>query len=355
MTSMSSTRLFSTTALAVSALALPAAGQYQQLYSFSEINPDGGTGNISGVSVIGGELVFTVTDFQGFNSARITSTPSLTPLINSTDLLLAGADNRGVDPNQFFANSPTTAFFGDRLSDGIFTLDLTTNTLTSVATKSDIQAFTGATSSAQAGVGEQALLPGGDLVIYESISDSLIRVTTSGTFSTVATDVEIANFVGNDTINGLTAATTGQTLYFGDSTEDSIYSLDFSSANQFDVVLSASDITNFTGATGVGFNHMLYAEDGNIYFYETTSDSIYSFDPTDAANTLSLVIGEDDLNAGPAGTDFVNGLVWYEDQIAWWVISSTSTREAGLYTVPEPTSLALLGLGGLLALRRRRA
>ncbi|MFT6862682.1 MAG: hypothetical protein ACJAVK_001241 [Akkermansiaceae bacterium] len=74
-----------------------------------------------------------------------------------------------------------------------------------------------------------------------------------------------------------------------------------------------------------GFVSIFSAPDGLTYFYENDSDSILSMDPNDPVNSLSVVLTEDELINGPAGSDVVGQLTWYDGEIVW-----TNLRQDGV-------------------------
>ncbi|MEO0477196.1 MAG: hypothetical protein AAF085_14700, partial [Planctomycetota bacterium] len=308
-------------ALVAGVSALPATAQYQQIFAFSDAFPGAGDGNLSGVAVVGGDLIAT-NAFSNAGTNSVAEGPPFSTLVNNTDLVLAGADTLGLDPGQFYAISPTSALVADRRTDSIFTINTANSTVSQVATKADIQTFTGGTN---VGISDPTLDTNGNIVFYDSSSDGIVSSSSTGTLSSIATDANLTAGIGNDTTNGLAANPNSEVLYFGDDGNDEIYSLDYSGVtNVYNTVLTNAEIALVTGDTALQVDNMLFGGDGLIYFYDGRTDSIYSFDPTDAANTLTTVINESDLLAGPGGADIIGGLTWVDGQIAWTVLRSSS-------------------------------
>lgn len=340
-------------ALLVGAVAQPAVGQYEQVFAFSDINPASGTGNLSGVGIVDGEFVFSTTTGNA-GTASVIQAAGFTTLFDNNDIVLAGGNTTGIDSGTFYANSATTALIVDRRTDSVFEIDFQANTLTQLFDSTAIAAFTtggGATEQ----LNEQVVGFNNNLIFHNTSVDALLQITPGGTLSLLADAADLTAGVGNSSINGLTADPNSQTLFFGDDGNDEIYSLDYSGVgNVYTTVLTTAQITGVTGGSSVGVDHMLYAPDGLVYFYDGSADGIFSFDPTDAVNTLTTVVSEDDLNNGVAERDLISGLTWVDGNIGWFYINNPNGLGTGVYAVPEPTSLALLGLGGLLAARRRR-
>ncbi len=128
-----------------------------------------------------------------------------------------------------------------------------------------------------------------------------------------------------------------------------------------------SSPTTITGlAPNVAFNGLAVAPDGTLYAVDTTSDSLYSIDPSTGVPKL---IGELGFSAfGIGGLDFgPDGLLYAAlgDDLATLSLSDGSATVLGdigpsvanlAYNppIPEPTTLGLLAASGLLLTRRRR-
>jgi hypothetical protein len=335
-------------------LAAPAYGsEYVQVFDFATINPAAGGSGLFGVGNIGGEFIFT-TAFATSGTNDIIKTPGFTTVVSNLDINFLSTRTNGIDANQFYANSPTTSIFVDRNSDSIYTLDLANNSLTLEKSNADIISFTGLTSTSQQ-IDQGVLDASGNLLFYNGTTDSILSLSTSGTLSTFATDAELISGIGTDIIRSMSIDAANERLFIGSTSTDEVSVLDFSGAsNSYSTVVSKADLIAFTGETATGPNNMLYAPDGLLYIYESTSDSIISLDPDNPLGTLTTVIDEAALLDGPGGSDVIGGLVWIDDNIGWYISSTRNDSVAGVYAIPEPSSLALLGLGGLLAMRRRR-
>lgn len=123
-------------------------------------------------------------------------------------------------------------------------------------------------------------------------------------------------FIGDTGLTGIEglAADASGTIYAADNSSDSLYTLDAATG-------AASLVGAFTFDVG-GVGGIDFAPDGTL-LYSTSSGDLYELDATDA----SVLVSYGDI--GPN-------------------ISALS------YRVPAPGAAALLGLGGLVATRRRR-
>ena len=165
------------------------------------------------------------------------------------------------------------------------------------------------------------------------------------------TDLQLTAATGNDKVSGGIGHDALGNMYWGNSTSDDIWMMPFGGNPDTDIasVLTTTNITDVTGATAAGFGDIFPAPDGLVYFYESTSDGIMSFDPANPAGTLGYVLTEAELLDGPMAYDNVFTLGWYDD-----TLSFHANGERGLYMLPEPGTMLLLSLGGLAVLRRRR-
>ena len=105
--------------------------------------------------------------------------------------------------------------------------------------------------------------------------------------------------------------------------------------------------TTFVGPSGVGFFQVIYFDAANGVINSSGIQNITNSPAGYTLNTLNLTL--------PAGTDHVQ--VEFDAIVGAINGSSTTINldDVSLNTVPEPTSLALLALGGgAMAIRRRR-
>ncbi|MEM7576960.1 MAG: PEP-CTERM sorting domain-containing protein [Planctomycetota bacterium] len=245
----------------------------------------------------------------------------------------------------------------------------TTNNGVVFADEASLDAFAGGSGGVFFGGVDQS---NGVAYFYESRTDGIVASTGINSFATTVADTDLTALTGDDTISGLAAA--NGVLYFGNAAgsgnTEGLYSWDLGTGTGSTLVSAAQADGILGGTTGINPTNTSFfaAPDGNIYFFDTGYDAILSFDPTDALNTLQVVLSQAQLLAGPGNSGVAtssNGpsigtvadLGWVDGQLAFLIDNdSTVTGElGGLYAIPEPATAALLGLGGLAMLRRRSA
>lgn len=108
---------------------------------------------------------------------------------------------------------------------------------------------------------------------------------------------------------------------------------------------------------------------GNIRFFDALANEIFRIDFTSATLTQGLGLGSSDFvgsNVVFSGAIIPSGFIVSDEAFAFSFANPAAAAPAGSYTVtssftssatlqiPTPGSLALLGLGGMVAFRRRR-
>ncbi len=368
------TMTVATLALALATNAASATG-YVQVASFSDINFDSSANDalVTG-TVVGDDGYFLIKGGDGQRLVKIADLGGAKTgsnfATNFTSLGDVSQDAAGI-----LESFGSTLYLNDIANDAIYTFSTTGPNETAASeflkeADGDAYAVITPTNSSGPPTTWNPLFGSvdptdGSYVVYDSNTDSVARIT-SGSASLVLRDAgatpSLTTVIGDDIPAGLTVTDNGL-LVFGDPTggaTEEIVIFDPSKPNDPVKTITEADILPVSTGTDVGFTNtgFFFAPDGRVYFYQNgTVDSIMSFDPDDddPASTLELVIAEAALDAGPANSSFVSSLTWYNGNIAWIQTLSAGGQVAGLYAIPEPTTLALLGLGGLVMLRRRAA
>jgi len=347
-------------ALAVLCLAGPAvADSYMELVSSLNVEA-GGTGDRHWAHVVDGETAyFTVNGFaSGGKSANITMVENLggvqTPsvLMDTTAWATVSASTT-MTTGHGFGISGTDLLFAEGGTDALWKVALGTGTPSAYVTKDEIQTYTSG-SSVQI-VNGNGIGPAGEMAFFESNTDQLLASTGLGALTTLATKEELQTLLGlapdvtPSLISGFTWDS-DDSMYFGDTRSDSMAKR--ASDGTFSIVLDVTDITAVTGESAAGYGDIIFGPDGNVYFYESTSDSVLRFDPASPAASLEFFLTEDELVTGPMGSDSVQTMGFYDGELTFQTFQVEGVASP-LYVVPEPASLFLLALGGVALLRRR--
>ncbi|NBD38897.1 MAG: hypothetical protein GVY10_10040 [Verrucomicrobia bacterium] len=184
---------------------------------------------------------------------------------------------------------------------------------------------------------------------YDSGNDRILSISSAGAFTELLNSTDLAALTGDDRISG-SLGLSGDTLYIGSSQTDDLFFWDLSLGSGGTVFSSVSiDALSDDTDGSIGFGDIFAAPDGLVYFYESDSDAVFSFDPGNPDGSLAVVLDEAALNGGP-GSDRVSEFFWLDGELGW------ADDADGAYVVPEPglAALALGAAGFVLVIRRRR-
>jgi hypothetical protein len=344
-------RLVSSLAAAASLLVAASAARadgYFELLPWSTLN-SGGASTSHFAHAIDGQTSFHQLTLNG--TARITrvdnlgGTPSVTELVTTTDWVNAGGQSTSMLTIYGFSAVGSDLLFAETTTDIIWRVNQESGAISQYASQSAMTAATGG-SSAQL-LASNGVTTSGEMVFYEGVSDSILLTNGPGAVSVLISSAALNGLQGNTTVSGGLTMDAAGTLYWGNNTSDSIFGR--MSGGSLGLVLGASDITAVTGGTSAGFADIFAAPDGLVYFVDTASDSILSFDPADPDATLATVLSASDLLSGPAASTNVFQLGWYGDSLSFNVNGT-----GGLYVIPEPASAAMLVIPATALLLRRR-
>lgn len=355
------TKLITTIAAAAAyASAVPlaqAATGYNQLAPLSVLTTTGST--VYSGSTIDGTTAYNL--IGGTTTKEFTRTTGLGVSNTTTQITSSTATNTATGGTSQLAGilrsaNATTLQIPDTSFDAVYRVNKTTGAISTYVDKATLQG-----SAAAFNVFGSSIFSTGEAVIYDNTAAApRFRGTNAGAAYDVATAAAITTAAGGSyTYGGFTVGGSDNTLILVDnnSTAASRRILSYNTASGTSTtLLTAGDITGVTGGATAAFLATAFyysAADSLVYFYDNTTKNILSFNPTAAtpASTLQNVLTGPQLTAGPEGGTGVTYFSTFNNQIAWSNVSGTGV---GLYSIPEPASMALLGVGGVALLRRRR-
>ena len=277
-----------------------------------------------------------VTDFAG--------TPVTTELMSSATWQTASGGT-GMTAFYGFGMSGNNLQFSESASDAVWRVDKTSGALTSYVSKSQIQSFTGSAPS----LGTQfAVAPNGEHVFRDGTSLGFLTTTGPGTVAWLVTSTDLSNLMGNTNVSGGFGYDLSGSLYWGSGTSGAIYKR--AADGTLSQVLDQTALSSVAGSAVTSFGAFEgISPDGWVYFFNNSGKNIMKFNPASPASTLAMAITTADLLASPGASSTVYELGFYNGNLAY---NNNATK--GIYMIPEPMSLALLALGGLVGLRRRR-
>ncbi len=245
-------------------------------------------------------------------------------------------------------------YFNDLLQDKIFQVELN-------GTVSEVVTFSGTTNS--------IAVSGNTIYFDDGTTDTIRSVSTSGGAVTLLVDTtsitDSSVYSSTRTPRGVNVA--GGKLWWTDSSADLVFNADLNGANaQVVADTRAAD----GGQSTSPFALAVDIPGDKLYWTEGSRDNIFVSD-LDGSNA-GLFVDLDTLGLGtswnPVDLEVFEGSLYLADasydgvieidiatKAATALTPSGSIPARGVAVIPEPMTLALLGLGGLAAMRRRRA
>ncbi|HAL45209.1 MAG: hypothetical protein A2Y12_04510 [Planctomycetes bacterium GWF2_42_9] len=271
-----------------------------------------------------------VTKIQNINGVQTSSV-----LFTQTDWAAASGGSASLTAFYGFGMSGNNLIWTDTASDAVWTANTTTGAITNIVSKTAIGSFVGGTAATN---GAFTVAPNGGLTFMETGTKTMLNVDLSGNLTTVLP----AGFTENSIISGLTYDSAGR-VYWGDNTADTIYRK--ATDGSIEAVISSSEVYALTNQTNASFNDIFAGPNGWMYFYEAADNSILQFNISNPEATLSILV-ETSGRANTFGL-YSNGGVDYLTYHAY-------TGDIMGVVVPEPTTIGLLSLGGLLLRRFKK-
>jgi hypothetical protein len=344
-------------ACAVFLSAATASAQYDTVLTFDQMTgPIAGEPSTLAASVNDGAASYHAIKRRSPTESWIVKVDSFNSGTPTASLLFDwGASN--LNPGRAWGIAGSDLVIGDGTTDTIYKVDTTTGTRSEYLPKADLLAQTGGDSLS----GNQSLIRSdGELVFFEGDTDALWVTNGANTVVEFASNAALVNGMGDADadIDSQIAFDGGNTYFWGNGTTDSVYAYDPTApaANPGDnitEIVTGSAISALTGNSTVGYGDMVFnPADGKVYFRELISRTFLSFDPSDPAGSLAVVLTRDQLEAGPAGGSFTIGPFSIVDGQLAWSFNAFSSGQTGYFVVPEPTTLSLLLLL-VPAIRRR--
>lgn len=234
---------------------------------------------------------------------------------------------------------------------------------------------------------KHALQVGNQIWVSDQLDDKIFRFDLSGSFigeiGGALDNIKGMEVVGNQvwvTNAGSNNGATGNSIVFIDSTSYAITGSVATNGSLFDLInyngqilagnigneslevydLSGNLVSTFVssdGISGIDFPQQLFVRgNGNVLAAGFSGPSgVFEYDVF--GNSLGIVAG---LDRGPRGVlELLNGDVMWTTGTGFFVgetevLGGSSGQYLSFVVIPAPGAMALLGMGGLVAVRRRR-
>jgi uncharacterized protein (TIGR03382 family) len=234
---------------------------------------------------------------------------------------------------------------------------------------------------------KHALQVGNQIWVSDQLDDKIFRFDLSGSFigeiGGALDNIKGMEVVGNQvwvTNAGSNNGATGNSIVFIDSTSYAITGSVATNGSLFDLInyngqilagnigneslevydLSGNLVSTFVssdGISGIDFPQQLFVRgNGNVLAAGfSTPSGVFEYDVF--GNSLGIVAG---LDRGPRGVlELLNGDVMWTTGTGFFVgetevLGGSSGQYLSFVVIPAPGAMALLGMGGLVAVRRRR-
>lgn len=287
----------------------------------------------------------------GTSMSGITATSSVDGQVN-TDVLMDPVEWNTVSGGSYKMNAysimctdGTYLYYAELDSDQIYKTNMYDGTTTIIGSKSAILDATGLSVESLLSYGDEY---NGEYYFFEAQSRSILKAGEDGVDVYLSkTELESITDVGTSTVSGGMSFDDEGNLYWGSNASYSIYVWDGSGC---EVVVSGSEIAEYTGQNVLSLGDIYFAPDGTLYFKDNGYGILrYVFGTDGSDGVIETVLTNLELLAGDADSQYVYNFDWYDGQLAF------TEKTSGYFVVPEPATMILAAAGGFVLARRKKS